>query len=176
MRIAVAALAITLSSTVTANGATRDPLALVLTRADVASARLADTGRGPAAVEQGLRKVGIRTRAAHYAYVQVPAPGPHNISVTGIVIAANRAADARRVFTFLRRESLRRGRAVELSRFGDEQLATHTTTASEDVLVRRNTIVWALSIRAAGAEELSWAHARPEMVEYAAKKRRVGAG
>ncbi|HUG65715.1 MAG TPA: hypothetical protein VMK83_10895 [Gaiellaceae bacterium] len=178
-RHCVVALALLVAGVVAlgASGAQKDPLALVLARADVPGAKLTETARGPAAIEQGLRRMGIRARVARYAYVEVPSSSPHEITVTGVVIAVGGSGDARRTFTFLKRESLSRARAKALPRFGDEQLATYIVDAGGDVLARRNTIVWALSVRAAGAKELSWAQARPEIVRYAAKQtRRVGAG
>lgn len=161
-----------------AGAAQKDPLALVLERADVPGAKIAEVTRGPTAIEQGLlRSLGIRARAARYAYVEIPSAGPHDVTISGVVIAAESSTAARKTFAFLRRESLRRARAVPLRRFGDEQLATYATNAGGDLLVRRNTVVWALSVRAAGAEELTWAQSRPDLVKYAGRQqRRIGAG
>jgi hypothetical protein len=176
----VVALVAVVALAAAAGAAPRDPLKLVLQRTDVPGAKLVETARGPKSIEDGLRRMGISARAAHFSYVDVRTAGLR-LNFAGVVIAMGGAAQARKAFAFLKRESLRiaagRATTVSLRRFGDEQLATYTTNAGPDLLVRRSAVVWSLSVRETGAGGLSWERSRSPLLTVAAKQqRRVGAG
>jgi hypothetical protein len=161
-----------------AGAAPRDPFSLLLRPADLPRGADVSRGRGPASLEQGLRRSGIRARAAYGGYTyDVRQAG--SVTLSGMVVTTGSAADARRTFTLFRTDMAGDGRTVALPRYGAAQLATRSRSSADwlDVLVRQGRVVWSLSLRTNGVTVLGVTRALAELKRYAAaQKRRVGAG
>lgn len=148
----------------------KDPMRLILTRADVPGAKQT--------IQQAPIQTGsARGKFAGYSYLFTRGQ-QQGLQVGGAVYAVENAAQARRVFASLRRQpgGTSPGRRVQLPRYGDQQIAWYKPSASyAKVLVRKNTVVWQVEIIGTGSfapvDELA------ELKKYAVKqKRRVGAG
>ena len=172
--IALTALAATLSAATAlaapAAFALKDPMRLILTRADVAGAKQT--------IQQApIQTGGVRGKYAGYSYYFTRGQ-QQGLQVAGGVYAVESAAQARKVFASLQRQtgSTSPGTRVQLPRYGDQQIAWHKASASyAKTLVRKNTVVWQVEIVGTGSfapvDELA------ELKKYALKQKgRIGSG
>ena len=164
-----------------AGSAPRSPLAYVLRPPDFpAKADPVDAGPMPASFARKLR--GIRTvgRGAQY-FASIPFGPERSQTVYGLVVTTPSVAQARKVFAWQKRTQMQPTRgasALDLPRFGDEQIALASgRTDSGSLLVRRASTVWRLDVAADGRLSLPPARVRDELAKYAAKQRdRIGPG
>ena len=170
LKTIVVTLATALAVAAPAASALKDPMRLILTRADVAGAKQT--------IQQApIQTGGVRGEFAGYSYYFTRGQ-QQGLQVTGGVYAVESAAQARSVFTSLQRQagSTSPGTRVQLPRYGDQQIAWHKASASyAKTLVRKNTVVWQIEIVGTGSfapvDELA------ELKKYALKqKRRIGSG
>jgi hypothetical protein len=171
LALAVAAVTVAaIAGTALAASAVKDPMRLILTRADVAGAKQTVQ---QAPIDTG----GVRGKFAGYSYYFMRGQ-LEGLQVAGGVYAVESAAQAQKVFASLQRQpgGTSPGTKVQLPRYGDQQIAWHKASASyAKALVRKNTVVWQVEIVGTGSfapvDELA------ELKKYALKQqRRVGSG
>ena len=162
--------AASLAASALAASAVKDPMRLILTRADVAGAKQTVQ---QAPIDTG----GVRGKFAGYSYYFMRGQ-QEGLQVAGGVYAVESAAQARKVFASLQRQpgGTSPGTKVQLPRYGDQQIAWHKASASyAKALVRKNTVVWQVEIVGTGSfapvDELA------ELKKYALKQKgRIGSG
>ena len=159
-----------------AASAAKDPLALVLQRADFPRATTWTSGRLPAGFG---RPAGVQGEAAFYSAELVVSAAKSEM-IGGLVAVFGSQADARKFYRIARETERRErgGRPVRLPSYGDEHGALlNPDPIGASIIVRKGPIVWQLSVGAAGVLVMTRAQVLAELKRYALKqKRRVGAG
>jgi hypothetical protein len=174
--VALVAAAV-MAASAAAAGTGKNPLSLVLQRADFPAKATWSAGRFPE-FDKALAAVGLRGKSADYA-AEIPLGSTGTLRVSGQVVVFEGAADARRWFARQKRDlvqSSRLGKTVRLPAYGDEQVAVAQLEPKADLRVRRGTVVWSVEVILRGSGYTS-AQALVQLRAYATKlKRRVGSG
>jgi hypothetical protein len=169
-----------LTASVSAAGTARDPLSLVLQRADFPAKTKLTSARNVAS-DKKMALIGLPSKSADYL-AEVPLGETEALWVSGRVVVFASAAQARLMFSQYKRDlavDLKLARTVRLPAFGAEQFAFLQTDPDirAQLRVRLAAVLWSVEIKWAGTETYTRAQALAELNTYAAKlKRRVGRG
>jgi hypothetical protein len=154
-----------------------DPVRMLLRKSDFPKSAKYTSGDVPANVIQALKKgFGIDARGA-YVVADIPVSSTKSEMVTGSVYTTLNAGQARKVYAAFKHD-FGGGSKLALPTYGDEQIALYKPGSSiANMMVRRNSVVWSLSVEGMGLLVIPKAQMIAEMKKYAAKhKARVGAG
>jgi len=171
-----AAWAVSLS----AGGAAKDPMGLVLQRSDFPANAHWKAARSPS-IDQTLAAAGFQATSADYS-AEIPRGSTDTLYVSGRVIVLANAAQARRLFAQYKNDlalTTKVAKIVKLAAYGDEQSAfTQAQPGTRaDLRVRKGAVVWRVEVKWGGVEKLTPAQALTELKTYASNlKQRVGGG
>ena len=172
----VAVLAATVAGSAVAASLAPNPAALLLRKSDFPATAKYTWGNMPTNVINGLKGLGIKASGAYVA-ATVPVSSAKSETVTGSVFTTASSGQARKAYAAFKRDFGSRPK-LSLPAYGDEQIAVYKSgTSMGEMLVRRNSVVWELSIEGMGLLVIPKAKMIAEMKKYAAKQKiRVGAG
>ena len=166
-----------MAASAAAAGTAKNPLSLVLQRADFPAKATWSADRFPL-FDKALAAAGFRGKSADYA-AEVRLGSAGTLRVSGQVVVFASADHARRWFVRQKRDlvqSLQLGKLVRLPAYGDEQVAVAQLEPKADLRVRKGTVVWSVEVILRGSTYTS-AQALAQLRTYATKlKRRVGSG
>jgi hypothetical protein len=184
MRTAPMLVALIVGAVLTASapgaGAAKDPLSLVLQRADFPAKTKLTSARYPS-IDKALAAAGLQGKSAD-CLAEIPRGGTEALLVSGRVVVFPNTAQASRMFAQYKRDlalDLKLARTVRLPAYGDEQSAFFQTKPGVrgDIRARFGAVVWRVEIRWVGTEKHTRAQTLAELKTYATKlKRRVGNG
>jgi hypothetical protein len=177
MRIRGVVLAFVLAAAVTGGAlAASNPATMVLRKSDFPASAQYTWGNVPANVIQGLKGLGI-TASGAYVAATIPVSSSKSEVVSGSVFKIASPGQARKAYAAFKSD-FGKGSKLQLPPFGDEQVAIYKPGSSiGEMLVRRNSVVWELSIEGGGLLVIPKAKLIAELKKYGAKqKARVGAG
>lgn len=152
------------------------PASLVLRGSDFPKGTQYTSGDIPSKVTGALKKVGIQARGVYFG-ATIPFGSGKSETVSGAVYTIANSSQAKKAYALFKREN-GGGATLRLPAYGDEQIV-QSKPGSEiaNMTVRRNRVVWQLSVESLSLLNLSQAQLTAEMKRYAAKqKSRVGAG
>lgn len=172
--VVLASCAVLAAGTAIGASVAKDPLTLVLQRADMPAKTTYTNGRLPT-VEKAMAAGGISAHVAfHHSTIQRRRLTPDQVS--GVVMVMNGVGDARRVYRLTKADlASKPGQIVRLPAYGDEQVAWWTASVSKaELLVRKGSVVWQLEVN---PEQIAKSQTLAQLQVYAAKQqRRVGTG
>lgn len=179
-RTILVALLVVLAAAASAFAAplTKDPLSLALRRQDCPPGTDYSLGRLPDEIVQGLRPIGVHGGGA-YGACDYARTASGSLTLTFLVLATVSAGQARTAFASFAKELAGPSRTkVTLPVYGDQQLAVvERDPAKAELVVRKRTVVWELSLAASGSKVQAKAQAIAALEKFARKqKARVGAG
>jgi len=172
---AVLAAAVAASAVAAAVGS--DPAAMVLTKGDFSNKGVKySLGDIPANVIQGLKGLGVTASGAYFG-ATIPVGSTKSEVVSGAVFKTLSPGEARKAYAAFNSDN-GGGSRLALPPYGDEQIALYKPGSSvANMLVRRNSVVWQLSVEGMGLLVISRAQMIAELKKYAARmKAHVGAG
>jgi len=181
MRIWGLALSALLAAILTASAAgsslASDPAGMVLSKKDFPDKGVRYTwGDAPANVIQGLKGLGITARGAYFAGT-IPVTSTKSQVVSGAVYTTLSAGEARKAYAAFNSDN-GGGSRLALPPYGDEQIVLYKPGSSvANMLVRRNAVIWQLTVEGMGLLVIPKAQMIAELKKYAAKlKAHVGGG
>jgi hypothetical protein len=154
---------------------TPTPASLVLRESDFPTRTQYTSGDIPSRVIQALKRVGIQARGVYFG-ATIPFGSGKSETVSGAVYTTANSSQAKKAYVLFKRETS--GSKLPLPLYGDEQIVQYKSGSEiENMTVRRNGVVWQLSVQSLSLLNLSKAQLTAELKKYAAKQRsRVGAG
>jgi hypothetical protein len=172
----VAVLAATAEGSAVAASLAPSPAAMLLRKSDFPPTATYTWGNTPANVITGLKGLGIKAGGAYVA-ATIPVSSTKSETVSGSVFTIANSGQARKAYAAFKRDFGSRPK-LSLPAFGDEQIAVYKSGSSMgELLVRRNSVVWELSIEGMGLLVIPKAKMIAELKKYAAKqKTRVAGG
>ncbi len=176
----VAALVAALTAAAAAFAAplAKDPLSLALRRQDCPTGGRYSLGRLPDEIAQGLRAIGVHGGGA-YGSCDYARTASGSLTLTFLVLATGSAGQARTAFASFKKELAGSSTTkVVLPGYGDQQLAVFEPEPGRaELVVRKRTVVWDLSLEPNGTRVLTKAQAVSALATFArTQKTRVGAG
>jgi hypothetical protein len=172
---AVLAPALAESAFATSHGS--QPASLVLRESDFPAHTQYTLGDIPSNAIQALKKIGVDARGAYFG-ASIPFGSGKSETVSGAVYTTADPSQANKAYAAFRSEYTHTGAKLPLPLYGDTQIVQYKPeTDIAEVLVRRNSVVWQLSVQSLSLLHLSKEKLTTEIDKYAAKqKSRVGAG
>jgi len=173
----IALLAAAVTGSAVAASFASDPATMVLRKSDFPKGARYTWSDVPSNVVKALKKgFGIDASGAYFAGT-IPVSSTKSEVVSGAVYTTANSGQARRAYAAFKRD-FGSGSKLAVPVYGDEQIALYKPGSSiANMMVRRNSVVWQLTVQGVGLLVISEAKMITEMKKYAGKqKARVGAG
>jgi len=169
-------LAAALAGSAFAASLARAPSQVMLLKSDFPTGTQYTWGKVPTNVIQAMKKLGITSSGAYYAATRYIGNKGGSEIVSGSVYTTASSREARKAYVAFARDYRSGTAKLTVPSYGDEQMTSYKPGSEiAELLVRRNTTVWSLSVQVMGVGVQIQLPA--ELKKYAAKqKARVGAG